>query len=313
MKERLSYLMIPILWILPGCSAFRMVNRYIDQKFEKSGLELRTIESPNFHIEYWDNNAEDRPVFLVLHGFGASAKYQWFKQLKVLSNDYRVIIPNLMYFGNSRPKSEKYSISDQINLVQELLGELKVTNYSIMGASYGGLLTLEMSNKYPEQVDRIIIVDAPIKFMYPSDIKRICDSFNEEKIENIFIPKEPIGMRKLLYITRGKETFVPQFILKDFHSDFYTGPSREGKIKLMQDLVESHAYLENRVYNIEVPVLLIWGETDLIIPPDRGALLHEYLGSNSEFHIIEDGGHMPNINKSKVFNRILRDFLATSE
>lgn len=313
MKNALSYLFVPVLWILAGCSTFRTVNKFIDKKFEKAGLELKQIETENFHIQYWDNSADDRPVFLILHGFGATAKYQWFKQLEVLEKEYRIVIPNLMYFGESRPKQDRYGLNDQLNLIQELLTELKISKFTLMGASYGGLLSMELTHKYPSQVEKLIIVDAPIKYMYDSDNERVCTYFGEEKPEDLFVPTEPVGMRKLLHLTRGKKTFVPKFILEDFHHDFYSGDSRQGKVELMKNLIASQKELESREYSVSIPVLLVWGETDIIIPPDRGELLNNHLGETSELHILKNGGHMPNLNKSRKFNRLLEDFLVTSE
>ncbi len=66
---------------------------------------------------------------------------------------------------------------------------------------------------------------------------------------------------------------------------------------------------EQHEYHLPMPVHLIWGEYDELIPPERGKLFQEHLNGNATLDIIKDGGHMPNMNKKRVFNRLLKKYV----
>ncbi|MFT5780195.1 MAG: pimeloyl-ACP methyl ester carboxylesterase [Crocinitomicaceae bacterium] len=288
--------------------SFGIANWKIDREFRKAEMQNYMHDSDDYEIQYWDNRKEDKPVLLILHGLGAMAKYQWFEQLEVLSN-YRIIIPNLLHFGKSKPKSKKYAVEDQIDMIQFLVGELKLSSYSLMGASYGGLISGEIANRFPDQVERLVLVDAAIKFVYDSDNKRVCDEFGVASVRELFAPSTPAALRKLIVATVGKYGLKPPtFTLKGFHDALYAY-NLDDKRKVVMTMVAAREKYEKHEYNFEMPVHLIWGECDRLIPADRGKLFHEHIGNGATLDIIKKGGHMPNMNRTRAFNKLLRQYL----
>lgn len=268
-------------------------------------LQKKVIEGDT--VEYWDNEL-DKPALVLIHGFGATTRYQWFRQVELLSEKYRIILPNLLHFGNSVPGSDKYEVADQVQMVKNLVDELKLDRFVLGGISYGGLISIEFANLYPTKVEKLMIFDAPIKFMYVSDIENVCKTFKVDSVEDLFVPETPRGLKKLWYLSSSKRSFIPSFFFREFHEKMYAGNKSE-KRKLMQALLSGMDEYAKHDYLLSMPILLIWGSNDMLIPAERGKMLHDYLGENAEFHIVFKGGHMVNLNKTKEFNEILSGWL----
>lgn len=289
--------------------SYFIANRHIDGKFRRANMKHRIQDSDRYYIEYWDNEVEGKPVFLIIHGLGAKTKYQWFDQLKVIKDDFRIIIPNLLHFGKSFPKEAKYSVRDQVEMLQFFLRQLGVSKYHLMGASYGGLISGEIANNFPEQVERLFLVDAAIKYMYESDKERVQNLFDVPSIPEFFVPDSYQGLKKLIAASVGKKGMVPPaFTMPRFYEELYA-TNFEDKRKIVSALLSIREEYEQHEYHFSMPVHLIWGEYDQLVPPDRGQRFWEHLDKKATLDIIKGGGHMPNMNKARAFNRLLKNYL----
>lgn len=294
---------------LISCNSYKIANRHIDKKFDKANLVLDTLKTDDYTVEYWDNKVKDKPVLVMIHGFGAKTKYQWFRQLKIAKKNYRIVVPNLMYFGGTRPTHPKYGVQDQVEMLQHFLKELGIKEYTAIGASYGGLVAAETARLYPGQIKRLFLLDAAVKYVYESDSERVCKLYEVDTIPELFVPSRPAGMQKLVHASVGRKKWVPIMVLKDFHEEFYV-VNREHKLRLVEQLIAIRADYEKHDYSdLTIPVHLIWGDRDQLIPADRAKKLKEHIGENTTLDIIRNGGHMPNLNKTNAFNRIFEKYL----
>ena len=155
--------MIKLIVSFISINFYQIVKRNIDKKMIKAKLRINFIKINEDSFEYWDNNS-NKPVIFLIHGFGASAEYQWHKQVNLLSNDYRIIIPNLFYFGRSKPISNKYRLEDQVEFINSLSRHLNLDSIILFGISYGGQIAIDFTKKHPHIVKRLVIVNSPIKF-----------------------------------------------------------------------------------------------------------------------------------------------------
>jgi pimeloyl-ACP methyl ester carboxylesterase len=291
---------------------YSIANRYIDGKFRRANLERKFHDSDLYHIEYWDSEAEGKPIFVILHGLGAKTKYQWYDQLYLFKDDFRVIIPNMLHFGDTVPHKALHGIQDQVDMIQFLLKELGVSKYHLMGASYGGLISGEIANNFPDQVEKLILVDAAIKYLYESDTERVKDLFDVPSIPEFFVPDTHHGLKKLVAASVGEKGVVPpEFTMPRFHEELYM-QNFEDKRLIVDRMVAIRDEYAEKEYTYKMPVHLIWGEFDQLVPPDRGQLFFDHItgnGANATLDIIIGGGHMPNMNKPKEFNKLLKGYL----
>lgn len=292
---------------LLACNVYKLAEKHVEKRIKAAKMERHEVMLGNDLVEYWDSKGE-KPVIVLVHGFGATAKYQWFKQLEWLSEHYRIIMPSLNYFGKTLPGEARYSVQSQVETVHRLLDHLGIQRYTLCGVSYGGLVAFEMAQQRPEDIDKLIAFDTPVKFMYASDIASTCAFFKVESVEELFAPSSPKGLKKLMYLASMRKSIVPASWLTEFYQDLYA-KDLEDKRKLISELLADVEMYNERSYALKMPILLIWGDNDPVIPVERGRQLQEYLGENAEFHSIHKGAHMPNLTKTKKFDRIFQEFL----
>lgn len=299
-----------ILTFLSSCNTFKVIDNQMNRKMDKALLSrLQWVDSTTQDtIEYWDGGVSEKPVMVIVHGFGASTKFQWSKQVKMLSEHYRLVMPNLNCFGKTRLKEKRYRVGDQIQLIKDLLEHLELKEFSLMGVSYGGLISAELAQSNRYNIDHVIIFDAPIKYMDESDLKSVKNSFEVESIEELFVPSHPEGLKKLLYLATGKKSHIPTSMLRGFHENTYANNS-EDKRKLITHLLKDMALYQKSEYIFQMPVLLIWGENDLVVSTDVAEQLKKDWGTNVRLEIIEGAAHMPNMTHKRKFNQIVHDFL----
>ena len=290
---------------------YGIAKKFIWQKLTSNGFKNNIIETQGFAIQYWDNQI-DKDTLVLLHGFGAQTEFQWYKQLDVLAKQYRVIIPNLLYFGDTKPLDKPlYTMQDQAQLVSVLIEYLKIDTFYLMGISYGGLVSMEYYIHNKNTVRSLILIDSPIKFLNQTDLDNICTRYDTPSIIDFFAPKSFIGLKKQLQASYYRSVYIPDFMLKNFYEKLCL-PNLNKWEKLIAHLLDNMDAYNKRDYITECPVLLVWGEHDDIIPLRVGQQLSTYF-KDCTFKVIPKTKHIPNIEKASVFNRILLDFLSEND
>ncbi|XOV67414.1 MAG: alpha/beta fold hydrolase [Fluviicola sp.] len=305
--------LLSILFLTMGlisCSTYKIAERHLNGKMRSADLSLHyeTVAS-GATIEYWDSADSTKPALLLVHGFGATTKYQWYKQVKLLSKKYRVIAPNLNYFGQTIPNEPNYTVAGQVETLEALLDHLNIDTCTLIGVSYGGLVSAEFAQKSDRTVSEMVLFDTPTKFADSSDISKVKTYFDVPSIEELFVPSSPDGLNKLLYLALGKEREIPARLLEDFHQHSYEY-NLQDKRKLITSLLEDMEKYREQEYQFEMPILLIWGQEDKVVPLETGVQLKSYFGENAKLKVIEGAAHMPNMTHKREFNDLLEVFLA---
>ncbi|KOY84322.1 hypothetical protein AD998_21475 [bacterium 336/3] len=284
---------------------FKFTKKFIWNRFLDNGFQNRDIKADDLVIDYWDNN-RDSEAIILLHGFGVQTEYQWYKQIAILSQKYRVIVPNLLYFGKT-VQNNKYQLQDQINLVKIIVERLRLQKFDLMGLSYGGLIAIEFCVQNKEIVNKLILIDSPIKYLTTNDLETICQVYQINKIEELFAPRNYIGFKKQFKAAYYLKQFIPNFIYKVLYDNLCL-PNIENWERLIVELKSNLELYAQKEYLIEHSILLVWGEYDDIIPTSIGSQLKNHL-KNSKLEVIKKSKHLPNIEQSSQFNKIMMNFL----
>lgn len=285
---------------------FKFTKKFIWNRFLDNGFQNREIKADDLVIDYWDNN-KDSEVIILLHGFGVQTEYQWYKQIAILSQKYRVIVPNLLYFGKT-VQNNKYQLQDQINLVKIIVERLQLQKFDLMGLSYGGLIAIEFCVQNKEIVNKLILIDSPIKYLTTNDLETICQIYQINKIEELFAPRNYIGFKKQFKAAYYLKQFIPDFIYKVLYDNLCL-PNIENWERLILELKSNLELYAQKEYLIEHSILLVWGEYDDIIPTSIGSQLKNHL-KNSKLEVIKKSKHLPNIEQANQFNKLMMNFLA---
>jgi pimeloyl-ACP methyl ester carboxylesterase len=269
-------------------------------------LEERTLIKGDASIRYMIGGQGDDTILLI-HGLGANGMMAWGSQVRALSKEYRVVIPDLLWFGQSHATTTP-SLRAQTNAMRDLLDHEGIDKVHIIGVSYGGFVTMDFTMQTPERVKSTVIIDSPGPQSASAAIENICTQYNVDNPEDVFVPRTPEGVQRLMELAMHRS--IPQFpkaALEDLHAKvFSTYPDQQRA--LIRELTNMAPEEFPRIDNWSTPTLVIWGEYDTVFPVAIGRQLASTL--NAPIVVVPDTAHTPNQEKPRVVNKEILSFLA---
>ena len=258
-------------------------------------METKSIAVNNSTISYIDQG-EGKPIML-LHGFCGSSAY-WSEVVPVLSENYRVIAPDLPGHGDSKTTLENYSIADIADILQEFLDKLNIGQVAMFGHSLGGYITLAFAEKYSGSLNSFSLVHSTA---YPdSEEAKKGRTANIEKVNHEGIKTLIDGLVPKLF---SPENLKEEYI-ETAKQIGYRTPS-DGAIhtlSAMRDRPDRNSVLEST----SLPVLLIAGEQDQIIPAEKTFSVSK---ANIKQTIIKDSGHMSMYEHPSELIAVIKNFM----
>jgi pimeloyl-ACP methyl ester carboxylesterase len=296
---------------LAACSPTRMAYSLSDARFASAGYHERTVRLDNGLVHYWVGG--EGPPLLLLHGFGGNAAIQWDHQAAALARDHTVIMPDLLFFGDSTTRRANRSVEFQADTVIQLMDHLGVDEpVDAMGVSYGGFVTWGLAVKYAARVKRIILVDSPGTAYTAEDLTMACAYFGVESPHELLLPQEPEDIARLLRVVIDPAPWMPKWIARDILRDFERTDQR-AQSELLDELVDQLDASWDNVPVPQQPALLVWGENDHLFTVAVAERLQALLGDDTTLSLIEGGAHGPNRFQSRAFNRTVLAFLAEEQ
>ncbi|WP_420628123.1 alpha/beta fold hydrolase [Candidatus Leptofilum sp.] len=244
----------------------------------------------------------DKPALLLIHGFPLSSS-MWTPQIEDLGDYARVIAPDLRGFGNTDSVPGPYSITQLADDCADLLGHLNVaTPFVVCGLSMGGYIALEFYRRYPEHVSGLILAatragaDSPEGKAGRDKAAELAKNEGATAVSAGMLPK-----------MMAAKTYENDPELVGFAQEIMSSASLNGVVgalAAMRDRIDSTPTLGD----IDVPVLIIHGADDTLIPPTEAEAMHKAI-PNSELVLVPDAGHLPNLEQPDIFNDAVIDFL----
>ncbi|MFV8752724.1 alpha/beta fold hydrolase [Nannocystaceae bacterium ST9] len=297
-----------VLELVSACNVVRLGERQLERKLERKGLRSDRIQLGDANMLYWEGgNAEGRPVVL-LHGFGASAIWQWHEQIGPLAKHHRVIVPDLLWFGGSWSKRRDYTIDHQIETVLALLDHLGVEQADFVGISYGGILAHEIAALHPDRVNKLAILDSPGRVYTEADYAGMLARFEVADVGQLMIPETPEQVQVLLELGYHKPPKPPRWVQNQVLDVMYSR-FRGEKEQLLGTMLATLDALDERPGKVDHETLLIWGREDRVFPVEIGERLAAQLGARAKLRIIDRAGHAPNLEHPRVVADMLVEFL----
>jgi 3-oxoadipate enol-lactonase len=257
------------------------------------------------HIEIAYESAGKGAPFVLIHGHPFDHT-MWYPQIGAFSAHYHVITPDLRGYGKSSlPKLGNSKFEDYATDVLLLLDYLKVENFHLAGLSLGGQIIMEIFRQAPRRVKTLIFADTFAGLDTPEvkqgryDTaarleKEGMDAYAGEAIYKMFKPEHVSSMPN-----------AANHVIK-----MMKAASPKGAATALRARAERINYLTDVLPKINIPTLVIVGREDEFTPVAKAEELKENL-QNCKLVIIEDAGHMPNLEQPEKFNKAVLDFLAS--
>lgn len=237
------------------------------------------------------------PTLLYLHpgdGIAPSASL-----IDSLARSFRVIAPAHPGFETSDLPRHFSTIDDLAYFYLDFLEELGLEDITLVGASFGGWLAVEIVIKNRVRFDRLVLIDAlGAKF----------DDRNSSAIADIFY-YDHRGVRKLLYydgraddrdFSHDPEDVIARHVRNREALTLY------GWSPLLYD-----PKLRHRLHRVKLPTLVLWGEDDRVAPVDYGRRYAAALPS-AIFDVVPRAGHYMHDEHPAGLARRIRAFCGTA-
>jgi 3-oxoadipate enol-lactonase len=255
----------------------------------------------NLSVGYNDHGPDDAPAIIFIHGFPLN-KSMWDVQVEALKENYRVIAYDIRGHGNSEPGIDEFLIELFVNDLLRLMEKLGIQRSILCGLSLGGYIALNAVLKYPDRFDGLILSDtqcipdtAEIKENRCNTMIRIKEKgvelYADESIKKLFSPgsltkkKNAIAEVKEMIINTPKQTL---------YNTLHALAERKETCSRLQE--------------INIPALIMVGHEDKITPIAVAQQMHEKI-LNSKLEIIQQAGHLSNLENPTAFNTHLVKFL----
>ncbi len=252
----------------------------------------------------------DKPVLLFLHGL--SGLWQnWLLTIPALMGEYRCIAPDLPGFGASTLDQEDITIRGYAGIIDAFCQRLGVRRVAVIGNSMGGFIAAELALAFPTRVEKLVLVSAAglsIEYVRPEPLLAFGYFVTKSRVQSLIPYGRAItrpGLRRL-----ALQMFVryPEKLSLPLAWELVQGTGRAALLHALKALT-SYSF-RDRLTEIEIPVLIVWGENDLLVPVGDAARFEKLIGSNARSVVFEDTGHGPMIERPTRFNELLRAFLA---
>lgn len=274
---------------------------------------LRWVQVQGRPVNVLDvNPGSGRPAVVFLHGL-AGCWQNWLENLAPLAADHRVIAIDLPGFGESPMPARAISVPGYARIVVELLDELGIDRATIVGNSMGGFVGCEIAIRYPQRVERLVLVaGAGLSLRHMRHERR---RGPRARLENLLF----FGLGRLArhtdLVVRSRHLRRALLLLIVAHPERLSGPliveqaHGAGKPGFDDALDAMIAYpIRDRLGEIACPALIVWGEEDRLVPV-RDAAEFEWLIGDARKVVYRDTGHMVMLERPDRFNADLRAFL----
>ena len=272
-------------------------------------LSPQTIQM-NGHTIFYAVKGEGTPLVLI-HGYGAGI-WVWEKQIEVLSQWYRVYALDLIGHGFSDRPKVPYTPETYIHCLKDFMDGVGIEKATLIGNSLGGGVAWAMTIFFPERVDRLILIDC-----VPPDVLHQVKNESFRMLAAIkdipFLPFLIMGARDkssirqiLLECVSDIRLITPEIVNRQYQLSKIKGTTWAlySTFKHANEALK----LKDPFSLIRKPTLFIWGERDLIFPPQLGESLHRAI-AGSKFHRIGKSGHIPMWETPGEVNQAILNFL----
>lgn len=244
-------------------------------------------------IHYYTGGSGD-PVVLV-HGLGGRAE-DWTRLMPQLVHTHRVYALDLPGYGRSDwPRNAIYSIREETDAVEAFMDNRQLAHTDLGGWSMGGWIAMQVALDQPRRIRRLMIFDsAGTRFSLNWD-------------PSIFEPDTPQKLHAMnqLLMPNGAP-HIPGFIQ---HAIFRFVKKHGWVVRRnMDSLLSGKDLLDGKLGALKMPMLIVWGKEDHLIPVSVGEQIHRDV-PQSELEIFNGCGHLAAAQCSAQIGPVVRGFL----
>jgi pimeloyl-ACP methyl ester carboxylesterase len=271
-----------------------------DEYISVAGHQIRFIEK-----------GKGLPLVL-LHGMGGSLEW-WECNLDFFSRTCRTIAFDFPGFGFSSKSGIDFSKDAASNFMVSFLDTFQLPKASLIGNSMGGLFAFLTAARQPDRIDKLVLVDnvgfGP-KLSLPLRLGTVFP-FGELALSARNHLTAKMFLNRLFYDSKK----IPSHLIPTVLKIFDIPQTRRVCLRVLRSGVnlkglKEEIWLEvlDRASSLPHKTLIVWGKNDKVASLDQ-AYIGKKMIKNSQLHVFERCGHLPQVEWFEEFNRLVLDFL----
>lgn len=274
------------LAILPATATVDPLDAYVAasrEQLKAAGLTRKVTDDGSV---YWTGGveAEDAKTLVLLHGVNDQAG-TWAAVVPGLKSEFRLVLPDLAGHGESEPKSGPITYAGMLARIDAIVTKEAAGKVTLAGNSMGGWLSILYALEHPDKVERLVLEDSSGMAWDLTGVP--------------LVPRNREEADRMMKAVHGPGTKTPDAVLDALLARKNAPMARIGLPDVMANLVDG------RLEDLKVPVTIVWGRDDGILPLAYAKALHGKI-PGSTLHIIDGAAHIPHRQQPARFVQCLK-------
>ena len=252
----------------------------------------------------------DGPPLLWVHGLGGIWQ-NWLLNIPAFMGTHRCVALDLPGFGQSELPAGEISIRGFAKTVDRVCEMLGIDEPVVVGNSMGGFTGAELAVSFPTRVSKLVLVAAAglsTEYLAREPLLAGARIFMALTARTGLRGSPVVKRRRLRRLALQPVVRYPERLSIPLATELVSGANAPGFLSAFEALM-GYSF-RDRLERIEVPVLVVWGRNDMLVPVDDAQMFEHLIGDNAHSVIFDDTGHLPMLERPSRFNQLLAGFIA---
>ena len=273
---------------------------FVPEEEEAGGPEPETVEVGGKNIQYLKVGEGEGVPLVLLHGFGGDINIWVFNQEALAEGGRTVYAVDLPGHGGSTKDVGEGDLASLVDVVAGFMDAMGVEKAHLFGHSMGGAVAASFAIRHPERVQSLSLIASA----------GLGEEINGEYIEGFIAANRRKEMKSTLGLLFANPDLVNRQLVNDVIRFKRLDGVDEALRKLADNLFPDGKQADvPDLSGVEVPMLVVWGREDKILPVSHS----ENAPGNARVEVLDDTGHMPQMEAAGPTNRIIGEFLDSQD
>ena len=288
-----------------------------------TGASLRTVTLERHELRLHGHRVSYRtagsgPALLLLHGIANSSE-TWERAAALLCERFTVIAPDLLGHGDSATPRGDYSLGAHASRARDVANALGHERVTVVGHSLGGGIAMQFAYQFPERTERLVLVASGGLGREVHLLLRAASLPGADYVLPALTSRTVVDLGRGIGGLLGRVGLRPAgdaaVLARGFASLGEAG-ARQAFLHTVRAVIEPGGQRveagDRLALAAQMPVLIVWGERDSIIPSTHGEAAHAAM-PGSRLEVFPGARHMPHDDDPDHFASLLTEFCESTE
>jgi pyruvate dehydrogenase E2 component (dihydrolipoamide acetyltransferase) len=273
---------------------------FVPEEEEAGGAEPETVEVGGRKIQYLKLGEGEGTPLLLLHGFGGDINVWVFNQEALAVGSRTVYTIDLPGHGGSSKDVGDGDLASFVEVVAGFMDQMGIEKAHLIGHSMGGAIAGSFAISHPEKVASLSLIASA----------GLGEEINGDYIEGFIAANRRKEMKNVLGLLFADPDLVNRQLVNDVIRFKRLDGVDEALRKTADNLFPGGKQADvPDLSGVGVPMLIVWGREDAVIPVSHV----ENVPENARVEVLEETGHMPQMESAGQVNRLIGEFLDSQD